>query len=135
MDVEHCVIAKLKSEFAIFEQAADKRRYNVFSICPAAPPAALADLLPASASVRNDAAKLHIFSDIIAIIFEQLRQGADNDHVTPADSKPPHPEPRAKQAISKAVYPALRACLKAQLFSPRISRITCIAIIYTFRYV
>ena len=46
MDVGHCVIAKLKKEVAKFLFAADKRCYNVFSICLAAPPAALAGRFP-----------------------------------------------------------------------------------------
>ena len=37
MDVEHCVIAVV-IEFAKFNRAADKRRYNVFLICPVARP-------------------------------------------------------------------------------------------------
>lgn len=37
MDEEHCVIAIQTSEVAKFNMTADKRRYNVFLICPAAP--------------------------------------------------------------------------------------------------
>ena len=36
MDEEHCVIAIQTSEVAKFNMTADKRRYNVFLICPAA---------------------------------------------------------------------------------------------------
>ena len=41
MDIEHCVIAELSSEVAKFRIAADKRRYNVLSICPVAHPSPL----------------------------------------------------------------------------------------------
>lgn len=41
MDIEHCVIAELSSEVARFRIAADKRRYNVLSICPVAHPSPL----------------------------------------------------------------------------------------------
>ena len=37
MDEEHCVIA-VPLEFARFKHAADKRRYNVFLICPVVRP-------------------------------------------------------------------------------------------------
>ncbi len=37
MDEEHCVIAIQTSEVAKFNMTADKRRYNVFLICSAAP--------------------------------------------------------------------------------------------------
>ena len=58
MDIEHCVIAELSSEVAKFRIAADKRRYNVLSICPVAHPYALAGF------GVFDAAKIHIFPDI-----------------------------------------------------------------------
>jgi len=41
MDIEHCVIAVLSSEVAKFRIAADKRRYNVLSICSVAHPSPL----------------------------------------------------------------------------------------------
>jgi hypothetical protein len=40
MDIEHCVIAG-PNELARFLYAADKRRYNVLSICPVAHPSPL----------------------------------------------------------------------------------------------
>ena len=46
MDVGHCVIAVSIIEFARFWMTADKRLYNVFFICLAAPPAALASGFP-----------------------------------------------------------------------------------------
>ena len=58
MDIEHCVIAELSSEVAKFRIAADKRRYNVLSICPVAHPFTLADF------GVFDVAKIHIFPDI-----------------------------------------------------------------------
>ena len=58
MDEEHCVIAVLSSEVAKFRIAADKRRYNVLSICPVAHPFALAGF------GVFDAAKLQLFPDI-----------------------------------------------------------------------
>ena len=58
MDVEHCVIAELSSEVAKFRIAADKRRYNVLSICPVAHPFALAGF------GVFDGAKLQLFPDI-----------------------------------------------------------------------
>ena len=53
-------IALLRSqvELARFKQAADKRRYNVLSICPVAHPFTLADF------GVFDGAKIHIFPDI-----------------------------------------------------------------------
>ncbi len=38
MDVEHCVIAKLKMDLRDSYQPQIKRRYNVFLICPVAHP-------------------------------------------------------------------------------------------------
>ena len=58
MDIEHCVIAELSSEVAKFRIAADKRRYNVLSICPVAHPFTLAGF------GVFDAAKLQLFPDI-----------------------------------------------------------------------
>ena len=58
MDEEHCVIAVISSEFAKFRTAADKRRYNVLSICPVAHPFTLASF------GVFDAAKLQLFPDI-----------------------------------------------------------------------
>jgi hypothetical protein len=57
MDIEHCVIAG-PNELARFLYAADKRRYNVLSICPVAHPFALAGF-----EVFDDA-KLQLFPDI-----------------------------------------------------------------------
>ena len=48
MDDEHCVIAVVSSEVAKFRTAADKRRYNVFLICPVV--------------MLNDGAKIRTFS-------------------------------------------------------------------------
>ena len=119
MDAEHCVIAvsilNLRDSCA-----ADKRRYNVFSICPAAPPAALADLLPASASVRNDAAKLHIFYDIIVIIFGQLCQSTDNDHLTPVDCKSPFPLTRARSFEVFLCRYSFATCLCSMTLTPKL---------------
>ena len=58
MDIEHCVIAVLSSEVAKFRIAADKRRYNVLSICPVAHPFTLAGF------GMFDGAKLQLFPDI-----------------------------------------------------------------------
>ena len=58
MDIEHCVIAELSSEVAKFRIAADKRRYNVLSICPVAHPS------PLRTSGMFDVAKLQLFPDI-----------------------------------------------------------------------
>ncbi len=58
MDIEHCVIAELSSEVAKFRIAADKRRYNVLSICPVAHPFTLAGF------GVFDGAKLLLFPDI-----------------------------------------------------------------------
>ena len=57
MDIEHCVIAELSSEVAKFRIAADKRRYNVLSICPVAHPS------PLGFGVF-DGAKLQLFPDM-----------------------------------------------------------------------
>ena len=57
MDIEHCVIAE-SIEVAKFRIAADKRRYNVLSICPVAHPFTLAGF------GVFDVAKIHIFPDI-----------------------------------------------------------------------
>ena len=65
MDVGHCAIAEVGSEVAKFRTAADKRRYNVFFYMSCRPSRRLGRTLsPASAMVRNDAAKLQHFSDI-----------------------------------------------------------------------
>ena len=57
MDIEHCVIA-VTSEVAKFRIAADKRRYNVLSICPVAHPFTLAGF------GVFDGAKLQLFPDM-----------------------------------------------------------------------
>ena len=59
MDEQHCVITALGSEFAKFRMAADKRCYNVFSICPAAPLSALAGIFTCLGIIRFGGAKLH----------------------------------------------------------------------------
>ncbi len=58
MDIEHCVIAELSSEVAKFRIAADKRCYNVLSICPVAHPFTLAGF------GMFDGAKLQLFPDM-----------------------------------------------------------------------
>ena len=58
MDEEHCVIAVISSEVAKFRIAADKRRYNVLSICPVAHPFTLAGF------GVFDGAKLQLFPDM-----------------------------------------------------------------------
>ena len=64
MDDEHCVIA-VPSEVAKFSRAADKRRYNVSFNMSCRPSRRLGRTLsPASALVRNDAAKLRLFYNI-----------------------------------------------------------------------
>ena len=107
-------------EFARFLYAADKRCYNVFSICPAAPPAALADLLPASASVRNDGAKLQIFCDIIAIIFEQLHQSTDNEKFITAIVSPHSPLTRARSFEVFLCRPYFATCLCSMTLTPKL---------------
>ena len=72
MDEEHCVIAIQTSEVAKFNMTADKRRYNVFSICSAAPAERAKTLAPPALPVAleglrrcgNDGAKIQLFFDI-----------------------------------------------------------------------
>ena len=69
MDEEHCVIAIQTSEVAKFNMTADKRRYNVFSICSAAPAERAKTLAPPALPVAleglrrcgNDGAKIQLF--------------------------------------------------------------------------
>ncbi len=69
MDEEHCVIAIQTSEVAKFNMTADKRRYNVFFICPPPPAGRAKTLTPPALPVAleglqqygNDGAKIQTF--------------------------------------------------------------------------
>ena len=61
MDEEHCAIAVVGLKLRSSTEPQIKRRYNVFSICPAVLPRPPARQKSRRGSGQNDGAKVHIF--------------------------------------------------------------------------
>ena len=95
MDEEHCVIAIQTSEVAKFNMTADKRRYNVFLICPAARPLLRQDSKSRLGFGWNDTAKVLTFPDMAKYIFL---------HVRKVNGKP-RGAPRQRRASRPAIPP------------------------------